>query len=191
MRLFVALEIDATAARHIGECMDDLRRRALEQAPQARISWVPIDRLHLTVRFIGEVDAARAESIAIALKPRLAASRFRLALDGVGAFPPRGAPRVLWAGMTSDVAPLLALEQEVTARLAAGAVPPEQRPYQPHLTLARVRDASGLRSASLLEGFAQRRFGVSPVDAITLFQSRVSPKGPTHVPLQRTPLHSS
>jgi 2'-5' RNA ligase len=191
VRLFVALEIDAKTARNIGECTDDLRRRVLEQAPQARITWVPVERLHLTVRFIGEVEAARAESIANALKPRLAVSRFTLTLEGVGAFPPRGAPRVLWAGITSDVAPLLAVEEEVTARLAAGAVPPEQKPYQPHLTLARVRNASGLRSPLLLEGFARRRFGVSPVDAITLFQSRLSPKGPTYVPLQRTPLHSS
>ena len=60
--------------------------------------------------------------------------------------------------------------------------------FSPHLTLARVRDASGLRAGPLLESVADYRFGATPVDAITLFQSRMSPKGPTYVGLQRTPL---
>ena len=65
-----------------------------------------------------------------------------------------------------------------------------RRPYSPHLTLARVREAAGLRSASLLDGLEDRSLGTTRIDAITLFQSRLSPKGPTYVPLLRTSLRA-
>ena len=69
-------------------------------------------------------------------------------------------------------------------------VPAEERPYQPHLTLARVREAAGLRAAALLDGLGSRHCRHDHVDAITLFESRLSPKGPTYVPLQRTALQA-
>ena len=109
-------------------------------------------------------------------------------VEGAGAFPPTGAPRVLWAGIGGGTGAISALEQEVSERLAACGVEREDRPYRPHLTLARVLDASGLRSGPLLEKLTDRRFGATPVDAIRLFQSRTSPKGLTYVSLQRTPL---
>ena len=109
-------------------------------------------------------------------------------VEGAGAFPPRGAPRVLWAGVGEGADAVCSLEREVSERLAARGVEREDRPYRPHLTLARVRDPSGLRSGPLFENLADRRFGATSVDAITLFQSRMSPKGSTYVSLQRTPL---
>ena len=67
-------------------------------------------------------------------------------------------------------------------------MPPDQRPFNPHLTLARVRDAAGLRSSALVGPLDDLALGTTPVDAITLFESRLSPKGATHVPLQRSAL---
>jgi 2'-5' RNA ligase len=67
-------------------------------------------------------------------------------------------------------------------------VAPEDRPYNPHLTLARVREAVGLRAAPLLDGVSEVVLGVTQVDAITLFESRLSPQGPTYVALHRTAL---
>jgi 2'-5' RNA ligase len=67
-------------------------------------------------------------------------------------------------------------------------VAPEDRPYRPHVTLARVKEPAGLRTAPLLEGVREHEFGVRRVDAITLFESRLSPRGPTYMPLHRTPL---
>lgn len=188
MRLFVAVEIDPAVVQTIAECGDELRRRAAERAPRARITWVPSERLHVTVRFIGEVDEPRAGALAAALKPELAITPFELASERVGVFPPRGAPRVFWAGLTTGVDSLAALEQDVSTRLEACGVPREDRPYHPHVTLARVRDAAGLRSGPLLDGLTGRRFGAWPVNAITLFQSRPSPQGHVYVSLQRTAL---
>ena len=67
-------------------------------------------------------------------------------------------------------------------------VPEESRPYSPHLTIARVREPAGLKAAMLLEGLVDVPFGVAHIDAITLFQSRLSPKGPRYIPLERISL---
>ena len=188
MRLFVAVELDSTVAQKIADFSDELRRKAMSLAPGARMTWVGPEQLHVTVRFIGEVDATQAAAIAAALQPELTVKNFEMIIEGAGAFPPTGAPRVLWAGIAIGADALSALEQEVSERLAACGVEREDRPYRPHLTLARVREASGLRSKPLFEKLAERRFGATPVEAITLFQSRTSPKGATYTPLQRTPL---
>ncbi|MBI4266431.1 MAG: RNA 2',3'-cyclic phosphodiesterase [Acidobacteria bacterium] len=188
MRLFVAVELDLAVARAMADLGEQLRRRAETRAPRARITWIPADRLHLTLRFIGEVDERRADAIRAVLDPPVAVDAFDLTLSGLGAFPNSGPPRVLWAGLSAGEDALIRLEEEVSARLARCGVEPENRPYRPHLTLARVREAAGLRAGPLLEGLGARASGTSRVDAITLFESRLSPKGPTYVALQRTPL---
>jgi 2'-5' RNA ligase len=188
MRLFVAVEIDPALARELARVAGEVRTRIAARAPQARITWVAADRLHFTVRFIGDVDAARAAALAAALAAPLAVTPFDLTMSGIGTFPPRGRPRVIWAGIGDAQSSMAAAEREVSARLAACGIDPEEREYSPHLTLARVRDAGGLRMRDLLEGIPQGPFGTTRVDAITLFQSRLSPKGPTYVALQRTAL---
>jgi RNA 2',3'-cyclic 3'-phosphodiesterase len=81
------------------------------------------------------------------------------------------------------------VEAEVSARLAACGVEREDRPYHPHITLARVRESAGLRSSALFETIALEAFGTTRVETITLFQSRTSPTGAVYTPLRRTPLH--
>jgi RNA 2',3'-cyclic 3'-phosphodiesterase len=188
VRVFVAVDIDSASARKISDFCDDLRRKAMSLAPRARIAWVRPEQLHVTVRFIGEVDAPRAAAIAAALQPESAVQRFEMIIRGVGAFPPQGAPRVFWTNIARGADSLSALEREVSERVATCGVGHEGRPFRPHLTVARVRDASGLRSAPLLEGLADCGFGATQVDAITLFESRTAPTGAIYVSLQRTPL---
>jgi 2'-5' RNA ligase len=190
VRLFVAVAIDAATHARVGEVIGDLQRAATAHAPRARITWIPPERLHLTVRFIGDVDEARAAAIGAALKAPFATQAFDLLLGGIGAFPPSGPPRVVWAGIAQGARELGELEREVSERLAACEVPNADRPFRPHLTLARVRDAAGLRTGRLLEGLRDRDLGRTRVDAITLFQSRLSPEGPTYVQLQSTPLRA-
>jgi 2'-5' RNA ligase len=191
MRLFVAIDLSALVAAAALDLISQLQSTAAAFAPQSRITWMTIDRLHVTIRFIGQVDAGQTDAIRKALTPPLALDPFALTIAGVGTFPARGQPRVVWAGLTAGREQLSAVERLVTERLAAVGVAPEDRPYSPHLTLARVRDAAGLRSAALVGGLRDRTVGTTPVDAITLFESRLSPEGPTYLPLQRTALHSS
>jgi len=186
----VAAEIGKALAARAAALSGELQTRASDAAPRAKVTWVPADRLHLTIRFIGEVDDAKASAVCEALTAPIAVAPFDLTLVGVGAFPKGGSPRVLWVGITDGREELLAIERDVTRRLALLGIPEEERAYSPHLTLARVREPAGLRTVPLLEGLANRRVGTARIDAITLFQSKLSPKGPTYTPLLRIPCKS-
>ena len=186
MRLFVAVEMAPAVAEAAGAIVNELRRRAERLAPRARITWVAPERMHLTIAFIGDAGEERARQICRALEPVLAVPAFELTVAGLGAFPRTGQPRVLWAGLTAGRETLLRLERAVASRLTDPQLAPEARAYNPHLTLARVREASGLRAHALFDGLADEEIGTTPVEAITLFDSRLSSTGPTYVPLQRT-----
>jgi 2'-5' RNA ligase len=95
---------------------------------------------------------------------------------------------VLWVGVQTGTEELRKVERTVRERLAAIGIVPEERGFSPHLTLARVRDAVGLRARAWLSSLESAPVGTTRVDAITLYESRLSPKGPTYVPLQRSPL---
>ena len=167
---------------------EELERRATAAARRAKVTWIPADRMHLTIRFIGEVDDGKASMVREALEEPLAVAPFRLTLCGAGTFPKSGTPRVMWLGVSEGREELLRVEREITARLTPLGIPEEERAYSPHLTLARVRDPAGLKSTRLLDGLTDRPIGTTHIDAITLFHSKLSPKGPTYTPLLRTPL---
>jgi RNA 2',3'-cyclic 3'-phosphodiesterase len=188
VRLFVAVDLEATVIAAAQSLARRLEERAASLAPGARITWIPPQLMHLTVRFIGNADEAMTTAISTVLRERWAVSPFELRIRDVGVFPPRGAPRVLWAGIEHGADQLIAVEQEVSARLLRLGVPQDDRPFTPHLTLARVRDAAGLRARDWIGEFEGQALGTSRVDAITLYESRISARGPTYVPLQVTPL---
>lgn len=188
MRLFVAVDLDPGVSSAAAMLIDELRRRSATLAPHARITWIPSDRMHLTVRFIGNVDDRLAAAIETGLVAPLVPGPFDLTLGRVGAFPRSGKPQVLWAAVQSGMASLQMVEREVTQRLATQGIPPETRPYNPHLTLARVRDAAALRTRPLFAGLENASLGTTHVEAITLYESRLSPRGPTYRAIQRIPL---
>lgn len=188
MRLFVAVELGAPVVAAAQGLAVDLRRRTEALAPAARVTWIPAPLLHLTLRFIGNADEATATAVADALRPAVDRRPFDLQFSGAGTFPLHGLPRVLWAGVAAGIDDLVALEVDVSSRLQRIGIPPDDRVFSPHLTLARVREAAGLSREAVLAGLERAPVGTSRVDAITLFESRLSPQGPTYVPLQRTPL---
>jgi RNA 2',3'-cyclic 3'-phosphodiesterase len=187
MRLFIAVELPPPvllAAAHVSRL---LQQRVLDLAPKARLTWVPIDRMHLTIRFLGEVDSARLGALESTFAAPFETPAFALSLGGAGAFPSRGAPRVLWLGVEHGLADLQRLEREVSGRLEVAGFPPDRRAFNPHLTLARVRTPQGLGLPALLDG-VDPPDGSGSVDAITLFESRLSPTDRTYTPLRRTSL---
>jgi 2'-5' RNA ligase len=188
VRLFVAVEIDSNVQAAATQVIDELRRRTAQSAPHARVTWVKPGHLHLTVRFIGEVEADLTGRILTSLGEPLRVPAFGLTLAGTGTFPPKRPPRVIWAGIDAGMNELHALEREVRARLDRLIAPDGDRAYHPHLTLGRVRNPAGLRPRVLLDGFETVVFGVIRVGAVTLFESRLSPSGPTYVVLGRTEL---
>jgi 2'-5' RNA ligase len=188
MRLFTGIELDAAVSQAAAGLIDALTQRTRRLAPRGRVGWVTAERLHVTVRFIGHCNDVVGARIRGELEPSLPVRPFALAIQHLGAFPPKGTPRVIWAGLTGDLAALHAVERAVTERLTRVGIPPEDRPYSPHLTLGRVKEPGGLTVGALFQGFEDAVLGTTAVEAITLFESRVSSKGPTYVPLLRTAL---
>jgi 2'-5' RNA ligase len=155
------------------------------------LKWVKPDHSHLTLVFLGDVEDARIASVTEAIGQGVNAAPFDIVFEGLGVFPPRGAPRVLWVGVGAGASALIDLQHELTRRIAALGIPLEDRRFHPHLTLARWRES---RSSD-----RQRALAHAPKDAVarahitgaTLYQSRLSPAGPTYTALARANLSRS
>lgn len=170
---------------------DALRCRLADARLRVDAKWVPRDNLHITLWFIGEVTDDRARAIRDALAPASAVPAFDVHLAGLSAFPPSGAPRVFWIGLRSGADAMAALNAEVGARLAPLGCEPERRPYSAHVTIARVKELASRSDAAGIRRIAHSLAadaGVSRVSAVTLFRSRLSPKGAAYEPLLRVPL---
>ncbi len=168
-RLFVAIDFpDHVRARLAG---------LAHGLPGAR--WVPEDQYHLTLRFIGEVDGAVFRDIAAALET-VTAPPFSLELKGMGCFPPRRQPRVLWVGVEADET-LHLLQRRIEAALVRVGVPPEGRKFAPHVTLARLRTpVPRQRLGHFLAGNNLFAAGPIQVDSFLLYSSFLTPKGAFH-----------
>jgi 2'-5' RNA ligase len=187
MRLFVACETGPAVADAAAALIVDLQARVARLAPHARLTWVAKERLHFTVRFIGHVDPGRLPALREALSTPLGVAPFDAVVQGVGVFPDRRPPRVIWAGLRSGAADMAALARPVNARLDA-LVGGEAEELRPHLTLARVKEPHGLRAQPLLAGLEHVPLGATRVEAVTLFESRQASGGLQYVPLMRTAL---
>jgi len=129
-RLFIAIDLP-----------EEVKAPLTSFPPELPIAhWVHPEQLHLTLRFIGEVGEQTCKAIKVALA-KVSFPSFALALRGVGHFPPRKHPRVLWVGMEPcDV--LLTLQQDIELALLDAGIAPDERPFSPHITLARLKDTS-------------------------------------------------
>ncbi len=190
-RLFIGVELEPGVAAAAANAAGALRDRLAAARIAVAARWTPRENLHLTLWFIGDVADERARTIHDALAPPFARPAFDARLAGLGAFPPAGRPRVFWIGLQSGAAPMQALHAELAGRLAPLGFQAERRPFAAHLTIARVKAieprSAGLRVRRiLLEGRIDA--GVTRISAVTLFSSRLSPKGSTYTPLLRVPL---
>jgi 2'-5' RNA ligase len=190
VRLFVGCETGAAVAAAATALIDDLQARVARLAPLARLTWVPQERLHFTIRFIGAVDDARVPAVRDALAAPLRSAPFDAVVEGAGVFPDRRPPRVIWAGLRSGAREMAALAREVNARLAP-LVGDDLEELRPHVTLARVKEPHGLRAQTLLAGLETVPLGVTRVEAVTLFESHQRGGGLHYVPLMKTALEPS
>lgn len=170
-RLYVAIELP-------DEIVDQIERLCVG-LPDVR--WIDRDDLHLTLRFIGEVDHPTYEEVGEALAD-IMGQPFDIRLEGIGHFPPRGEPTALWIGV-SPSEQLQALKRRVDRTLAELGVGPDKGRYAPHVTIARVR---GILPENRLGSFLHRlslyRSEPFPVTGFTLYSSTLRPDGALHVP---------
>jgi 2'-5' RNA ligase len=177
MRTFIAFDLDPD----IKTRLSGLLRRLRWRGPKG-VSWARESGLHVTLKFLGEIDAARAVRVEETMKAAAAAvPAFTLRVRGTGAFPPPPRPpRVLWVG-TDEPAAVLELQTKLEAGLESLGFDRESRPFHPHLTLGRVKSASGLRDAAAeLERVKDEEFGEMTVRRIALYQSTLRPDGAVH-----------
>ena len=190
MRLFLGVELAPTLKAAAAEASASAQATIQQTAPRAPIRWVNPENLHITTWFLGEVDDERANRLRAVLEAPFATRRFTLRLEGVGTFPPAGRPRVLWIGISQGVESLAALYQELAQRLPTLGFEPERRAYTPHLTLARVKEIRAADAAAVRRTLGSLRCPAVDglVEHLTLFRSRLSPKGSQYEALMRVPL---
>ena len=136
MRVFVAVDLAAGIRDALAALVSRLRERSIGD-----VRWVRAEGIHLTLRFLGEIDPGGLERLSRGLASGAPVSAFPLRLGGVGMFPPRGAPRVLMVE-TEESPPLSRLAGWVESRAVEAGFPAERRPFHPHLTLGRFREGA-------------------------------------------------
>lgn len=133
MRAFVALNLPDATRRALWAATEPLRDLELP------VKWVRADGIHLTLKFLGDIDDARAPELTAALQRAATDARvLPLVLEGFGAFPDSAHPRVIWAGMTAEPA-LELLQHAVEREFAPLGFPTEARAFRPHVTLGRAK----------------------------------------------------
>lgn len=193
MRLFAAVDLAPPVRHAAADAAQRLARAVAEPGARGgpRVSWVREGNLHLTVRFLGEIEGGRAQVLAARFAEPLAGGAFDIELGGVGVFPPNGPPRVVWLGVTRGAERLAALAAGVDERLVLWGFGREDRPFQPHLTIGRCREPLGRGARDRILGADVGALGASRVDEVVLYESRLAAGGPTYVALARAPLSAS
>lgn len=189
MRLFVAIELDDVARQAILAEQNRLKP-FFEGSGRSSLRWVKPEHIHLTLVFLGELRQDDGDKVIEVMSEAIQHDRFAIVFGGLGVFPPRGLPRVLWLGLQHGSRDLVAVQQRIIKRLGRlDAVAQErERTFRPHLTLARWRTSTGADRRTVLglnkpEGIAQLA-----VTHVALIQSRLSSAGPSYTALCRTKL---
>ncbi|MES2643156.1 MAG: RNA 2',3'-cyclic phosphodiesterase [Myxococcota bacterium] len=177
MRLFFAIPLPEPALDAVAEALAPIRNA---RAGAPGIGWTRRTHLHLTLRFLGEVEEARVEAVGDAVAPwvhRLPPPPVRLV--GGGAFPDARRPKVLWIGAEAALGSLVSAMEGGLARLGFA---PEERPFVPHLTVGRVRDGRADRVVDALRELGE--VATFTPASVVLYESQPSPEGVRYVALR-------
>jgi len=168
-RLFVAIDFPQS-----------IRRFLVDLDPQIRgVRWTAAEQMHLTLGFFGDVP----QDIDAKFRERLGAIHFGaffLPIAGVGTFPPKGPPKIVWIGIGRGHPHLFQLHKRVTEAALAVGLEPDLRPFHPHITLARCRDVSSQTMRKFLQANVTLDAGMVHVQSFHLYSSQLTPAGSIH-----------
>jgi 2'-5' RNA ligase len=183
MRLFIAIELD-DQARH---AVAVEQARLAVSVDRSGLKWIRAEQLHLTLAFLGEVDDSRSQGVIEMMRAPISGDRFAIAFGGLGVFPPAGAPRVLWLGLTTGAREVIDVHRQVADRVAHLGIPLERRPFHPHLTLGRWRVSREADRRRVLAA-ASNHVTRLDVDGVALIRSRLTQAGAAYTALCHTRL---
>ena len=168
-RLFVAIDLP-----------DSMRQLLAGLDPHIRgVHWTDATQMHLTLAFFGDVP----EEIEPELRGKLVAIEFGaffLSVAGVGTFATKGAPKIIWIGLSKAHPHLFQIYKRVQEAALAVGIEPDLRPWHPHITIARCRDVSAQSLRRFLQSNAEFDAGMIHVEAFHLYSSKLTPAGPIH-----------
>jgi 2'-5' RNA ligase len=182
LRVFCAVDLPPDVRERAAEHIARLR----EAAPEVRASWERAEKMHITLKFLGEIEQARVTVLSSAAE-RAASSiaPFELSIEGTGAFPPRGNPRVLWLGVSGASGGIMRLHQRLEDECAREGFARDEKRFHPHLTLARIRAPQGAGRLARLhqeEGFDAIEF---TVQELIVLRSELGPRGSIYTKISR------
>ena len=170
-RLFVAIDLP-----------DIVKGSLVRLDPQMRgVRWLRSEQMHLTLSFLGQVDASAEETLGDKLK-EIHWSAFFLPVAGIGTFPSKGRPNIIWIGVGTGHPHLFQLHKRVQDAALAAGLEPELRPWHPHITLARCRDVSAESIRPFLKNNADFDAGMIHVESFCLYSSALTPAGSIYTP---------
>jgi RNA 2',3'-cyclic 3'-phosphodiesterase len=183
VRVFVAMEIPSSLQQAILK----QAARLYQSLGQDLVRWIPVENIHLTLKFLGDVPTNHLDFLKQSLTQVAASSpAFDLQLDGLGAFPNLKQPRVLWIGVQAG-SQLQGIQQNIESGMNRLGYEKEERSFSPHLTLGRVRPAISpsdtVKIRDALQVIQLGRIGSARVNSVHLFKSDLSPAGSQHTKL--------
>lgn len=138
----------------------------------------PSKQMHITLKFIGDIPEENVDAVRDCVSESVAGvSRGRITLRGVGAFPNQRAPRIVWTGVETDL-PLARISEELGRRLGAEGIPFDGKPFEPHVTVARVDGRPDL--SRIVRNYSSVEFASFICPAVLVMKSELSPEGASH-----------
>ena len=185
MRIFLAVDLNETLRTGIAAVQRVLSREGI-----AGVRWADPAGIHLTLRFCGEISRETVQRLIQALAPSAPHAPFPIRLGGLGTFPPKGSPRVLYLAVMEpgSLGPLAAWAEQ---RVVSAGLSREARPFHPHLTLGRFRPGARPVSRGILDLPEAGELGTLSVERIILFESHLGPGGARYEALQSIPLEGT
>jgi 2'-5' RNA ligase len=180
MRSFIAIEIPSEIKSALLDLQNDLRGAG------ADVAWTNPDNIHLTLKFLGEIDKKLISEVEKVCVETIAdVPPFKLSINGTGVFPNARHPRILWVGLGGEVERLERLQEQLDERLVGIGFENEEKDFQPHLTVGRIRSNKNLRELlARSDGYTLPTFSFV-VQEIVLMKSDLLPSGACHSELAR------
>ncbi|HNW58841.1 MAG TPA: RNA 2',3'-cyclic phosphodiesterase [bacterium] len=183
LRTFICIELPVEIRTELAALQNRLK------APGSGVSWTHPEGIHLTLKFLGDVEAVQMEAIAGAVaRACQGTAAFKITVSGTGAFPQLARPRVLWVGIEERSGQLNRVQAQIESELSALGYPREARRFSPHLTLGRVKSpeaVQGICREMQAQGFAPVHF---IADSVVVMRSDLRPDGALYTPLKRIEL---